>query len=76
MKSFFISKLGNSDNSGSVHPLPVHAINIKIVLTSRRDRGSKGKAQEWGKICVNWEIYFADLRAPLNQRPRRSSNCA
>lgn len=46
--------------------LPVHAINIKIVLTRRRDRGS-GRGRDgvgkWGKICVNWEIYFADLRA-------------
>lgn len=46
--------------------LPVHAINIKIVLTRRRDRDT-GRGRDgvgkWGKICVNWEIYFADLRA-------------
>lgn len=76
MKSFSFQSWATLTTRGRCCPLPVHAINIKIVLTSRRDRGSKGKAQEWGKICVNWEIYFADLRAPLNQRPRRSSNCA
>lgn len=40
-EKFFRSQVGQL---WRCFPLPVHAINIKIVLTSRRDRGSKGKA--------------------------------